>query len=702
MDPKRCKAKRSPSPISSERYYFDSDYSLSLINRRTDYYSSVVTSAAADLPTTLTSVSTTASNTATTSPLVNRRPNSIVVVANANRATTNDDRRRLYEKSRRQISKTIRASSSSNRKRSVSSGRKKKWQRITIEANSNKKQKKKKKTEIEIVEKSWPIIKITTFGAGVAMKLRERILLGICLSFVLFTFLLVIDLQFDSKYRNPDFYIPSRHARLQFRPNAEDGERSVYKVFQETYKNVAGDQRQQLQQFGPIPLTEEDEQQQQQPNDQSGIQFHDPYDDLAKFIIRPESQTSSSGDYYSINNDTTGLGVIFYQYDDRDNEPTLEDTVYMESSSSETNLTLFQKRISKRQLYSSHDTVVDAVLNDMRENPIVHVRQKEGGTQLKLVIDYLNGDQALFKPMRFPREQQTLKNHFYFTDYERHNAEIAAFHLDRILGFRRAMPVTGRVLNLTTEFYEIADPDLLKTFFISPSNNLCFHGKCSYYCDTSHAICGNPDMLEGSFAAFLPDKEIVPRKASRHPWRRSYHKRRKAIWETDSNYCESVRSQSPYNTGTILVDIIDTCIFDFLIGNMDRHHIELFQPWGNRSFPIHLDQGRAFGRPFHDELSILAPLTQCCLVKNSTVATLLEFHNAPKKLSEVLRESLKTDPVAPVLWEPHLRAIDRRIGIVLEAVRSCLLKAVLKQNENVDTDKPSSSSVSVTASPLTS
>ena len=74
------------------------------------------------------------------------------------------------------------------------------------------------------------------------------------------------------------------------------------------------------------------------------------------------------------------------------------------------------------------------------------------------------------------------------------------------------MPVTGRILNITSEIYQLADDDLLKTFFISPSNNVCFHGKCSYYCDTSHAICGNPDTLEGSFAAFLPTYENAQRK----------------------------------------------------------------------------------------------------------------------------------------------------------------------------------------------
>ena len=175
------------------------------------------------------------------------------------------------------------------------------------------------------------------------------------------------------------------------------------------------------------------------------------------------------------------------------------------------------------------------------------MEQKEGGTQLKLIVTFDDGGQAMLKPMRFPRSQETLPNHFYFTDYERHNAEVAAFHLDNILGFRRAIPVTGRTVNITRDIYALAEGDLLKTFFISPAGNLCFHGKCSYYCDTSHAICGAPDTLEVSLAAFLPSKSVVPRKTWRHPWRRSYHKRRKAQWETDAEYCDVVRDVHPYN-----------------------------------------------------------------------------------------------------------------------------------------------------------
>lgn len=61
-------------------------------------------------------------------------------------------------------------------------------------------------------------------------------------------------------------------------------------------------------------------------------------------------------------------------------------------------------------------------------------------------------------------------------------------------------------------------------------------GKCSYYCDTGHAICGKPDQLETSLAALLPDKTLVSRRTWRHPWRRSYHKRKKAQWEEGKLY----------------------------------------------------------------------------------------------------------------------------------------------------------------------
>lgn len=62
----------------------------------------------------------------------------------------------------------------------------------------------------------------------------------------------------------------------------------------------------------------------------------------------------------------------------------------------------------------------------------------------------------------------------------------------------------------------------------SPANNICFYGECSYYCSTEHALCGRPDQIEGSLAAFLPDLSLAKRKTWRNPWRRSYHKRKKA------------------------------------------------------------------------------------------------------------------------------------------------------------------------------
>lgn len=52
--------------------------------------------------------------------------------------------------------------------------------------------------------------------------------------------------------------------------------------------------------------------------------------------------------------------------------------------------------------------------------------------------------------------------------------------------------------------------------------------------------------------------------------------------------------------------------------------------------------------------------------------SLSSIHNGDTPLSELTRTSLSKDPIAPVLWEPHLKALDRRLSIVLQAVRDCI------------------------------
>uniref|UniRef100_A0A665WRJ4 Extracellular serine/threonine protein kinase FAM20C-like n=1 Tax=Echeneis naucrates TaxID=173247 RepID=A0A665WRJ4_ECHNA len=330
----------------------------------------------------------------------------------------------------------------------------------------------------------------------------------------------------------------------------------------------------------------------------------------------------------------------------------------------------FHIGINRYELYSRHNPVIDALLKDLVTQRITSVAMKSGGTQLKLIMTFQNYGQALFKPMKQTREQETPPDFFYFSDFERHNAEIAAFHLDRILDFRRVPPVAGRLVNMTKEIKDVTrDKKLWRTFFISPANNVCFYGECSYYCSTEHALCGKPDQIEGSLAAFLPDLALAKRKTWRNPWRRSYHKRKKAEWEVDPDYCEEVKQTPPYDSGTRLLDIMDMTIFDFLMGNMDRHHYETFEKFGNETFIIHLDNGR--GSP---ALTSLPWLHSFCRVRKTTHLRLQLLAKEEYKLSMLMAESLVRDRLSPILIQPHLDAMDRRLRQVLNVLSECIEK----------------------------
>lgn len=350
---------------------------------------------------------------------------------------------------------------------------------------------------------------------------------------------------------------------------------------------------------------------------------------------------------------------------------------------------LFYQDINRYQLYSYNNTaLLDSLFTYLQDSPMKICQQMPGGTQIKLNITFFDGGQGLMKPWRVPREYETRPDHYFFADIERHTAEIAAFHLDRILDFRRVPPVTGRIFNITSEIKPTAnDKDLKKSFFTSPANNTCFITHCLQYCEISKTpVCGQPDMVEGSVCTFLPKWREARRKVWANPWKQSYTRtQRNAPWEKDPTYCQSVVMKDPlYQTGRRMLDVIDLAIFDFFIGNLDRHSYNTFKMFGNFTSLLLFDHGRAFGRYSTDYTSLLAALAQCCVIRRSTYERLLILNRQEYLLGDVMRESLSMDPIAPVLYEPHYEALNRRLRIVLEHIERCLAKAqspedVLKQ-----------------------
>ncbi|XP_029424263.1 pseudokinase FAM20A isoform X2 [Nannospalax galili] len=319
----------------------------------------------------------------------------------------------------------------------------------------------------------------------------------------------------------------------------------------------------------------------------------------------------------------------------------------------------FHLGINSHGLYSRSSPVVSKLLHDMRHFPTVSADYsqdekallgacdctqlvKPSGVHLKLVLRFSDFGKAMFKPMR-------------------------------ILDFRRVPPTVGRIMNVTKEILEVTKNEILQSvFFVSPANNVCFFAKCPYMCKTEYAVCGNPHLLEGSLSAFLPSLNLAPRISVPSPWIRSYSLSGKEEWELNPLYCDTVKQIYPYNSSNRLLNIIDMAIFDFLIGNMDRHHYEMFTKFGDDGFLIHLDNARGFGRHSHDEISILAPLSQCCMIKKKTLSHLQLLAQAEYRLSDVMRESLLEDQLSPVLTEPHLLALDRRLQVILHTVEDCV------------------------------
>uniref|UniRef100_H2Y8L1 FAM20 C-terminal domain-containing protein n=1 Tax=Ciona savignyi TaxID=51511 RepID=H2Y8L1_CIOSA len=322
--------------------------------------------------------------------------------------------------------------------------------------------------------------------------------------------------------------------------------------------------------------------------------------------------------------------------------------------------------VTERQIYPHQHPEMAAILKAMASARIVKADALPKGTQIKLMLELVGGQKVVFKQKRYSRDH-VIEGKPY-DGYDRHNAEIAAFHLDRVLDLRRSPLVVGRVIDLKSEIIPVATRRLLDTFR-EKDGNTCYFGVC-LYCNERNMACGEGGLMEGSVTLWLPPKWSAFQK-QRHPYQRTYVDGRKARWENDGRYCNDVvKRQAPYDRGTRLLDVADAAVFDYLIGNADRHHYEIFKNKSKDTMLIMMDNAKSFGNPHHHEPSILAPLKQCCILRRSTWEKLQQLKNGV--LTQLLESILSADPITPVLHPPHFNAIDVRLPTIIETMEKCI------------------------------
>jgi len=281
------------------------------------------------------------------------------------------------------------------------------------------------------------------------------------------------------------------------------------------------------------------------------------------------------------------------------------------------------------------------------------------GSQLKLLLELEGGQKAIFKPERDS------------SSWDQPNSEIASFHLSRLLDFRRTPITVGRFLNVAQEILQVADQELAETFMSTEGFHNCFYGTCKY-CSTQAPVC--PDYqgyVEGVMILLLPEEldgseTMIGKMDNPFPVKGDEEMMSK-------DYCDSVvKKEVPL--APRLLDLVETSIVDFLIQNIDRHSYEFIADRKGDGAIMLIDQGKAFqrGKSGYDEMRLLAPLAQCCVLRDTTFEQLRWISRWDVPISEALDDLLSVDVSFPILIGDDLAALDRRMEIVQHTISACI------------------------------
>ncbi|XP_047506670.1 glycosaminoglycan xylosylkinase homolog isoform X1 [Pieris napi] len=310
--------------------------------------------------------------------------------------------------------------------------------------------------------------------------------------------------------------------------------------------------------------------------------------------------------------------------------------------------------VSNISLFPHEDGIGGKMLHALQSTPIALVDNAPKGTQLKLLL-LLEGNQKLyFKPKRYNLEH--VINGKIYAGFDRHNSEVFAYYLAMVLNFKWIPPSVIRKVHLDNDILPVATSGLRKTMSKNSKGTLCIYGKC-FYCKINETVCPDDNgEVEGAAILYL-DKQL---KVYKSPWRRSYNAK-KMEWEIDSDFCVKIKGSLSTRH---LLNLIEVSLFDFLIQNGDRHRYEVY-----KEQIILLDNGKGLGNPLVDELDILAPLYQCCMLPTSTWQHLEILSGG--NLSDTIKLLSKFQGIK-LATEEHFKAIERRLLKIYATVQYCI------------------------------
>jgi hypothetical protein len=273
----------------------------------------------------------------------------------------------------------------------------------------------------------------------------------------------------------------------------------------------------------------------------------------------------------------------------------------------------------------------------LQSGTVKAIEKGKGGRTLAFKITLEDGTVGYFKP-----EQTFSGSHWY--------AELAAYYLDRELGFGRAPPAVGRVLPWAPLKAAAGNDERL-----------------------SEIVIGEDGTVRGAFLWWIPGKlERVPMGQGWEKWVRvNAHLhispyQRPQEWIDDRN---AGRATHPWpapagepDTAERPAELSDMILFDYLTTNVDRWggentNVRSLEPKGPLLF---FDNGAGF-TPGDPRL----PLTDARLdalerFRPSTRARIAGLDSAR------LRARMATDPLAPVLTDKQLEHLEIRRQHLLE------------------------------------